>query len=70
MLVAGAAAALLISASPAHAGVKFEKVQTKKVSPLPHGPKIWQPVSLSSADLHFQQWVELTKSSCVLSGAR
>ncbi len=31
MLVAGAAAALLISASPAHAGVKFEKVQTKKV---------------------------------------
>ncbi|CAL5229754.1 g13138 [Coccomyxa viridis] len=31
MLVAGAAAALLISASPAHAGVKFEKVQTKKM---------------------------------------
>lgn len=37
MLVAGAAAALLMSASPAHAGVKFEKVQTKKVSPATHG---------------------------------
>jgi hypothetical protein len=34
MLAAGAAAALLFNTSPAHAGVKFEKVQTKKVRAL------------------------------------
>jgi len=31
MLAAGAAAAFLLSTAPAHAGVKFEKVTSKKV---------------------------------------
>lgn len=35
-LAAGLAAAVFITSSPAHAGVKFEKVVSKKVHPI-HG---------------------------------